>query len=239
MDFSEFRKEITPYLVELNIDLTENQIKQFFDYMNLLIEWNKIMNLTSIIEPKDIIIKHFVDSLTIINMIEKKSRIIDVGTGAGFPGIPIKIIYPETEIILLDSLNKRIKFLDEVIKTLKLKKIHTIHGRAEDFGQDVEYREKFDYAVARAVAPLNILLEYLMPFVRVHGECICMKGSNVEEELAASKNSIKTLKGLLTSKNEFFIPHTDIKRTIIDIKKIEHLSKMYPRKAGTPNKDPI
>ncbi len=239
MDFSEFRKEITPYLVELNIDLTENQIKQFFDYMNLLIEWNKIMNLTSIIEPKDIIIKHFVDSLTIVNMIEKKSRIIDVGTGAGFPGIPIKIIYPETEIILLDSLNKRIKFLDEVIKTLKLKKIHTIHGRAEDFGQDVEYREKFDYAVARAVAPLNILLEYLMPFVRVHGECICMKGSNVEEELAASKNSIKTLKGLLTSKNEFFIPHTDIKRTIIDIKKIEHLSKMYPRKAGTPNKDPI
>lgn len=239
MDFKEFEKEIKYYLKELNIDLSEEQITQFFDYMNLLIEWNNVMNLTGITEPKEIILKHFIDSLTVLDKISKTSKIIDVGTGAGFPGVPIKIACPETKVVLLDSLNKRINFLNEVINKLNLKNIQTIHGRAEDLGKDKNYREKFDIAIARAVAPLNILLEYLMPFVKIGGNSICMKGSNSTEEITNSKNAIKILEGEIVNSTEFTIPKTEIKRTIIEIKKKKAVSNRFPRKAGTPSKKPL
>ena len=239
MDLKEFEREIIEYLEELKIDLSDKQINQFYNYMNLLIKWNKEINLTAIVEPKEIIIKHFVDSLTALNDINKNDTIIDVGTGAGFPGIPIKIAYPDTKITLLDSLNKRINFLNEVIKELELKDIKTIHGRAEDFGTNKEHREKYDIAIARAVAPLNVLLEYLMPFVREKGKCICMKGFNIDEEIKNSKNAIKELSGELSEKKSFIIPRTDINRNIIIIKKTRKLSDRYPRKAGIPSKKPL
>ena len=239
MEIKEFKQIMTENLKPLNIELSDMQIEQFYNYMNILIEWNKIMNLTGITEPKEVITKHFIDSLTVLNKIDKQSKLIDVGTGAGFPGIPIKIAFPEIEVVLLDSLNKRIKFLNKVIEKLQLDNIKTIHGRAEDYGKDKNYREKYDIAIARAVAPLNILLEYLMPFVKVGGKCICMKGSNVEEEIKNSGNAVKVLGGEKVVKEEFYIPNTDIKRSIIEIKKSKNTSNVYPRKSGTPTKAPL
>lgn len=239
MNLKEFKKQMLNYLLELKIDLSDKQLEQFYEYMNLLIEWNKVMNLTGITDPSEIIIKHFLDSLTVLKDIDKDSTIIDVGTGAGFPGIPIKIAFQKTKIVLIDSLNKRINFLNEVINRLQLKDIKTIHGRAEDLGREKDHREKYDIAIARAVAPLNILLEYLMPFVKVNGRCICMKGSNVEEEIKNSKNAIQLLEGRLAEEKEFFLPKTDIKRKVIVITKTGEISKIYPRKAGTPTKNPL
>ena len=239
MNLNEFEQIMIKYLNELNINLSKEQTKKFYDYMNLLIEWNKVMNLTGIVEPKEIITKHFIDSLTVLDKINEKDEIIDVGTGAGFPGIPIKIVYPNTKITLLDSLNKRINFLNEVINKLELKNIKTIHGRAEDYGKDKNYREKYDISIARAVAPLNILLEYLIPFVKINGKCICMKGSNVKEEIENSKNAIKILSGNLKEIQEFYIPGTDIKRNIVMVEKVNILSNSYPRKAGLPGKTPL
>ena len=239
MSIDEFEKIMQINLKELNIDLSKGQIKQFYDYMNLLIEWNKVMNLTGIVEPKEIILKHFIDSLTVLEKINKEDTVIDVGTGAGFPGIPIKIAFPETKITLLDSLNKRINFLNEVINRLELTGIETIHGRAEDFGANVDYREKYDTAIARAVAPLNILLEYLMPFVKIKGKCLCMKAVNTDEEIENSSNAIKILKGKVIDNKKFVIPNTDINRAIIEIEKIGPISNMYPRKAGMPSKNPL
>lgn len=239
MDINNFKKLMKKNLTELNIELSDLQIKQFYEYMNILLEWNKVMNLTGITEPEEIITKHFIDSLTILNNINRYDKIIDVGTGAGFPGIPIKIAFPETKIVLLDSLNKRINFLNEVIKKLDLEKIETIHGRAEDYGKDNNYREKYTVAVARAVAPLNILLEYLMPFVEKGGKCLCMKTSNLEEEMNKAKNAINILGGELINTQDFFIPNTDMKRRIIEVKKIKSTDKKYPRKAGIPSKEPL
>ena len=183
MDLKEFSNKIIEKMEYLNININEYQIFQLYNYMNLLIEWNKKINLTAIIKPDDIIIKHFIDSITITRFITTNSKVIDVGTGAGFPGLPIKIIRRDTEITLMDSLNKRILFLEEIINNLNLEKISTVHSRAEDLGRDKEYRQKFDNATSRAVAPLNYLLEYMMPFVKVGGSCICMKGANYQEEL--------------------------------------------------------
>ncbi len=239
MEIKEFKQIMINNLKELNIDLSDLQLNQFYEYMNILIEWNKVMNLTGITEPKEIIIKHFLDSLTVADKIDKKDCIIDVGTGAGFPGIPIKIVFPDTKVVLLDSLNKRIKFLNEVVQKLELKDIKTIHGRAEDYGRDKNYREMYDISIARAVAPLNVLLEYLMPFVKINGKCLCMKGANVENEILDSRNAIKTLGGELIETKEFFIPNTDIKRKIVQINKTKKTDNKYPRKAGVPSKSPL
>ena len=239
MEKEDFKRIMIENLKEINIYLSDFQLEQFYNYMNILIEWNKFMNLTGITDPKEIIIKHFIDSLTVLDKIDRNNTIIDVGTGAGFPGIPIKIASPDTEVVLLDSLNKRVNFLNEVIKKLQLKGIKTIHGRAEDYGRDKNYREKYDVAIARAVAPLNILLEYLMPFVRVKGKCLCMKGANSEEEISLSKRVIEKLGGKLIYTEEFLIPNTDMKRKIVEIEKIKNTEEKYPRKAGIPSKEPL
>ena len=239
MKEEEFNEKMRESLKELNIELSEKQLNQFYNYMNILIEWNKVMNLTNITEPEEIIQKHFVDSLTVLKSIKENASIIDVGTGAGFPGIPIKIAFPETRITLLDSLNKRIKFLEEVINKLELKNIETIHGRAEEVAHNKNYREKYDIAIARAVAPLNVLSEYLLPFVKIGGYAICMKGAKGKEEAVEGKNAIKILGGEITNSREFNLPNTEMARTIIEIEKIKNTEKKYPRKAGTPTKMPL
>lgn len=239
MDFDSFKKEMNINLMALNLKLDDNQIKNFYDFMNLLIEKNKVMNLTGITEPKEVILKHFIDSLTVLKYINENDNIIDVGTGAGFPGIPLKFAENSLEITLLDSLNKRINFLNEVIEKINLNKVKTIHGRAEDFGQDFKYREKYDVAVSRAVAPLNVLLEYMLPFVKVGGKCICMKGSNCDEEIENSRKAIEILGGKIEEIKKFNLPNSDNNRTIFIIKKIQKMSRQYPRKAGIPTKNPL
>lgn len=239
MELNEFKNIMKTNVKLLSIELSDVQLEQFYQYMNILIEWNKVMNLTGITAPEEIITKHFIDSLTVLNKINRNDRIIDVGTGAGFPGIPIKIAFPETEIVLLDSLNKRINFLNEIISVLKLDKIKTIHGRAEDYGKDKKYREMYDVSIARAVAPLNILLEYLIPFTKVGGKSLCMKGANSEEEICSSKRAIEILGGKLVHTEEFFIPGTDMKRRIVEIEKTKKTETKYPRKAGIPSKEPL
>lgn len=239
MKIEEFNEKMNENLKELDIELSEKQLKQFYDYMNILIEWNKVMNLTNIIEPEEVIKKHFIDSLTVLKHIKEDGSIIDVGTGAGFPGIPIKIAYPKTKITLLDSLNKRIKFLDEVINKLELKDIKTIHGRAEEFAHNNNYRENYNIAIARAVASLNVLSEYLLPFVKVGGYAIGMKGTKGKEEAIEGENAIKILGGKIKEIQEFELPKTDIYRAIIIIEKEKITKKKYPRKAGTPSKEPL
>ncbi len=239
MDFDSFKKEMNINLMALNLKLDDSQIKNFYDFMNLLIEKNKVMNLTGITEPKEVILKHFIDSLTVLKYINENDNIIDVGTGAGFPGIPLKMAENSLEITLLDSLNKRINFLNEVIEKINLNKVKTIHGRAEDFGQDFKYREKYDVAVSRAVAPLNVLLEYMLPFVKVGGKCICMKGSNCDEEIENSRKAIEILGGKIEKIKKFNLPNSDNNRTIFIIKKVQKMNRQYPRKAGIPTKSPL
>ena len=239
MDFEAFKSEMELNLNAIDLKLTDEQIKNFYDFMILLIEKNKVMNLTGITEPKEVILKHFVDSLTALRYINEKNTVIDVGTGAGFPGLPLKMADNSLKITLLDSLNKRINFLNEVIEYTGLDNMKTIHGRAEDFGQDAEYREKYDIATSRAVAPLNILLEYMLPFVKVGGKCICMKGSNCDEEIEKSKNAIKKLGGEIDKIDKFSLPNSDNNRTILIIKKVKKIDRQYPRNAGIPTKKPL
>lgn len=235
----EFKQYFINMLEKINLMLDDKQIEDFYCYMNELIEWNKNINLTAITEEKEIIQKHFIDSLTIFKYLNKNDKIIDVGTGAGFPGIPLKIADETFDITLLDSLNKRILFLDNVIEKLKLNNIETIHSRVEDAAINPQYREKYDIATSRAVAQLNVLLEYLLPLVKVGGKCICMKGGNLEEELENSKKALEILGGKVEKIESFELPNSDIKRNIIIIKKVSHTPKAYPRKAGTPSKKPL
>ena len=239
MRFNDFKEKMIINVDKLGITLSEIQLKQFYNYMNLLIEWNKKINLTAITEPDEIILKHFVDSLTISKYIPDGTKLVDVGTGAGFPGIPLKIYRQDIEITLLDSLQKRINFLDEVIRELNLEKIETLHSRAEDFGKDKKYREKFDIATSRAVANLATLSEYLLPLVKIGGKVISMKGSLIEEELENSKNAIKILGGKIERVDEFDLPNSDISRNIVLIDKIKETPNKYPRKAGEPSKKPL
>ena len=239
MEFEEFKREFEKYLAKMNISLLKEQYEQFYAYMELLIEWNEKMNLTAITEPKEIILKHFVDSLTIAKYVKEDKSIIDMGTGAGFPGIPIKIYRKDVKVVLADSLNKRIKFLDEVIDKLKLENVETIHCRAEELGKNKQYREKFDYATSRAVANLSTLSEYLMPFVKLNGKCIFMKTIEVEEELEKAKKAIKTLGGKIEKVDKFEIPESDLGRSIIIAKKEKITPNKFPRKLGTPAKEPL
>lgn len=237
MNFSEFVSEIDKY--SKKIEILENQKKALYDFMNCLLEKNKVMNLTAITDEKEIILKHFIDSVIIKDYIEDNERIIDIGTGAGFPGIPLKIVKENNEFVLLDSLNKRINFINEVIERLELKNIIAIQSRAEEAGKNKIYREMFDVVISRAVSKLNVLAEYMLPFLKVGGRCICLKGPNIDEELEEAKKAIKILGGKIEKVEKMCLPETDISRTMIIIRKINETPKQYPRKPGTPSNKPL
>lgn len=228
---------------QLGIKLSEYQLEQFYQYYELLIEWNKVMNLTAITELEDVIAKHFIDSLSLIRVVKElpdmEASVIDVGTGAGFPGIPLKIAFPNLKITLLDSLNKRIKFLNQVTESLGLTDIEAIHGRAEDYGRDIKYREQFDFCVSRAVANVATLSEYCLPFVKVGGRFIPYKLGKIDEELEAGKKAIGILSGEVESIERFQLIEAEADRALVVIKKTAKIGKRFPRKAGLPSKEPI
>jgi 16S rRNA (guanine527-N7)-methyltransferase len=234
-------------LSEFGIELTDHQLEQFDTYFNLLIEWNKVMNLTAITDFDDVCKLHFVDSISgakYFNFGERDFSLADIGTGAGFPAVPLKIVFPNLNITLIDSLNKRLNFLNEVIDKLKLNKqgsIKTLHGRAEDFcqGKNGTLRETFDIVVSRAVANMSTLSEYCLPYVKVGGTFIAYKGDKASEELDAAKSALHLLGGKLKSAEEFLLPNSDINRTICIVDKNEKTSSKYPRKAGVPSKQPL
>ena len=219
--------------------INENKIDMFYLYMQELLEWNKKINLTAIEDENEIILKHFIDSLTVQKYIKNAQNIIDIGTGAGFPGIPLAIVNEKSNIVLLDSLNKRINFLNNVIQKLELSNVKAIHGRAEDLAKIVQHREKYDIVISRAVAPFNVLLEYMLPLVKVGGKCICMKGSNIDEEVQQAQQSLKILGGKISKVDTIMLPKSDISRNIIIVEKVEKTPAKYPRKAGIPVKEPI
>src|SRR5699024_1086548 len=228
-------------LGELGIKQDQNQLERFHKFYQLLIEWNKVMNLTGITEYEDVVEKHFVDSLSIIKAIDlsRIHTVIDVGTGAGFPGIPLKIAFPHLRVVLLDSLNKRIKFLDEVISQLGLTEIRTIHGRAEEYARKEEYREQFDLCVSRAVANLSTLSEYCLPYIQVGGMFVPYKSGEIDDEVEQSKKAVRILGGNIKKVMKFELPGTDIHRSFVLIHKEQHTQKKYPRKARIPAKEPL
>ena len=238
MEINNFKNLFKKYSNILEISISEKEIFLFYQYMNLLLEWNEKMNLTAITEGKDVILKHFIDSITINKYLQEKNRIMDIGTGAGFPGIPLKILNPQKEFILVDSLNKRIQFLEEVKRELELDNLTLIHSRVEDLAKDNNYRESADVAVTRAVANLRVLVEYMLPFVKKDGIVICMKGPNIEEELEESKNAIEILGGKIESIDNILLPE-DLERNIVILRKIKNTPIKYPRKAGIPTKNPL
>lgn len=239
MEKEKWKKEFMRQCNALKINLEDEKQEKFYKYMELLLEWNEKMNLTAITEPQEVLQKHFIDSLTILPYIPRNASVIDVGTGAGFPGIPLKIVQDSLKVTLLDALNKRLNFLNEITNALDLSNVKMIHARAEEAGKNKELREKFDISVSRAVAPLAVLVEYLLPLVKVEGYCICMKGSNAKEEIESSKKAISILGGKTEKEIEFKLPNSDITRSIIIIKKVNQTPSKYPRKPGTPSKEPI
>lgn len=228
-------------LEQLHITLSEEQIEQFLTYYELLVEWNSVMNLTSIIEFDEVVKKHFIDSLSLINAVDlnREISIIDIGTGAGFPGIPLKIAFPSLNITLLDSLNKRVKFLNEVIQKLQLENITAVHGRAEDFAKPGSLRETFDICVSRAVANLSTLSEYCVPYVKKDGIFVSYKSERLTEELTKAKGAVFLLGGKIEDQVEFHLPNSDIYRNLLVIRKVKNTPLKYPRKAGLPTKEPL
>lgn len=232
-------------LEQLSITLSGEQKQQFLTYYEYLVEKNKVMNLTAITEYEEVITKHFLDSLAVVKTScfkpEKLAgkRLIDIGTGAGFPGIPLKIAFPELEILLLDSLNKRINFLNEVTEMLGLTKINTVHGRAEDYAKQKGYRESFDFCVSRAVANLSTLSEYCIPFVKQGGCFISYKSGSVDQELIQAEKAVKILGGQREEVVRFSLADTDMDRSFVVIRKVKPTPKKYPRKAGLPSKEPL
>lgn len=234
-------KQFEKDLKELGVSLSERQIESFLEYYEMLVEWNKRMNLTAITEYDAVLKKHFVDSVSLIKAydVAKPVSVIDVGTGAGFPGLALKIAYPKLQVTLLDSLNKRIQFLDAVIEKIGLEGVETIHGRAEDFAKPGKLREGFDLCVSRAVANLSTLSEYCLPFVKQGGYFISYKSEKISEEMAAAENAISILGGSLKKQVEFTLPDSDIYRNLVVIEKQKATPKRYPRKAGLPAKEPL
>ena len=236
-----FKEELQRAAVEYGIELNDKQMEQFNRYFELLVEWNEKINLTAITEPKEVAIKHMIDSITAYDeaLFKDGATVIDVGTGAGFPGLPLKIFCPEIKLTLMDSLNKRIKFLQTVVEELGLKDVECVHARAEEGARNKKYRESFDLAVSRAVARLPILCEYCLPFVKKGGHFIALKGMQFQEEAEEAAKAIKVMGGSKTEIRPVKLPEIDDKRAVITITKTMPTPKAYPRKAGTPTKNPI
>lgn len=244
MEFSEFKIRISKSFSDyIGISLNDKQCQAFFDFMNLLIDKNKVMNLTAITDPDEIIVRHFVDSSILVKIFDRDifdgKKIIDVGTGAGFPGLPLAIICPKARFVLSDTLGKRIDFLKEVSDKLALKNVDLVKARAEDLGKDAKYRECFDYSVSRAVANVSVLAEYTIPFVKVGGKNLLFKMDDCDLELKDGGKSITTLGGKFHVKHSYDLIKGEPKRCVIEIEKLKQTPKQFPRKAGTPSKDPI
>lgn len=239
MEYTEFKKEMKEKALKIDVNLSDLQVEKFYKYLLELLEWNTRMNLTAITEENEVIVKHFMDSLTINKYIPKGAKLIDVGTGAGFPGIPIKIVRDDVSVVLLDSLNKRISFLNSVIENLGLDKINAVHGRAEELGRNKNYREKFDIVTSRAVANMSVLSEYLLPFAKIDGKCVVMKGAEIDKELRQAEKAISMLGAKVNCVDGFDLLNLGIRRNIVVLDKIKGIPKEYPRKAGTPAKNPI
>lgn len=229
--------------MKIPLSLNDEQKNSFYIFYKDLVEKNKVMNLTSITEEKDVILKHYADSvalaLAVPNLIGQKLKVLDLGTGAGFPGIPLAIAYPEMELTLADSLNKRILFIKAETGKLGLKNINAIHGRAEDLARNLDFREKFDLCVSRAVANLSTLAEYCIPFIHINGFFIPYKSGNVEDEIEKSKKALQVLHGKIDGICHYALPENAGERTLVKIRKEEQTPKKYPRKAGLPSKEPI
>ena len=236
-DCSRFQKG----LQELKLDLSEEQIQQFLTFYEYLIEKNKVMNLTGITEFQEVVEKHFLDSLCLVKAFPRPDtgKMLDLGTGAGFPGIPLKILFPELSMVMLDSLNKRVGFLNEVISEIGLSGIRAVHGRAEDLGKNREYREQFDFCVSRAVANLSTLSEYCIPFVKTGGFFIPYKSGKSQEEISEAEGAVLHLGGKMEGTVFETLPNSEAERAFVLIKKVSATPKKYPRKAGTPSRDPI
>lgn len=238
-DTEQFEKNISL----LGINLEKRQVCQFLNYYELLIHWNSFMNLTAITEFDEVMKKHFVDSVSLIKALpdidKKEYSLIDIGTGAGFPGVPLKIVYPKLKIVLLDSLNKRVSFLNEVTNKLNLSNIEAFHGRAEDYAKRKEFRENFDICVSRAVANLSTLSEYCLPFVKQGGYFVSYKSEKITEEFENAGNAIKILGGSYEKQVEFYLPDSDIYRNLFMIRKTKNTPSGFPRKAGLPSKEPL
>lgn len=233
--------ELNKYTDKLDIQLNKEQLNQFAAFYEILIEKNKVMNLTTIVEPEEVVRKHFVDSLSVLDIgfVKEADNIIDVGTGAGFPGLPLAIVLPDVKFTLIDSLQKRINFIQEVCKSCNIKNVEAFHGRAEDFGHDDSFREKYDLCVSRAVANLSTLSEYCVPFVKVEGKFISYKSGSIEEEIKKAKSAMDKLGVVIEDEIHFVLPLSDIERSFIIIKKIETTKDTYPRSAGKPSKKPL
>ena len=240
MDYN-FEKIIS-YCENKNIEVTEQKLQQLAKFYELMVEKNKVMNLTGITEWDDVVLRHFIDSLSIVEVFDLnhfQGRVLDLGTGAGFPGIPLKIMFPNLSIVLFDSLNKRIKFLQEVIDELDLDLIEAIHGRAEEYGRNPSYREKFDLVVSRAVANISTLSEYCLPFVKIDGSFISYKTDSIEEEIQNAGKAISILGGKISKLEHYTLFDSDMSRSLLEIKKIKSTGKKFPRKAGLPSKEPL
>ncbi|MDD4067023.1 MAG: 16S rRNA (guanine(527)-N(7))-methyltransferase RsmG [Clostridia bacterium] len=235
MDKEYFKKILNTF----NIELNEEKLNKFEIYLNELIETNKNFNLTRIVDEKDVLEKHFLDSLIINKYINSNDKVIDIGSGAGFPGIPLKIFLDNINILMVDSVNKKVDFINKIISELKLENALAIHERAEDLAHNIDYREKYDVAVSRAVANMSTLAEYLIPFVKIDGKIIYIKGPNIKDELNNSKNAINILGGKIEYIYEYKLPNLEQIYNIIVIKKVKSTNSKYPRKAGIPNNNPI
>lgn len=234
-------KILTDGCESLGITLSDRQIEQFLIYYEYLTEKNRVMNLTGITEFSEVMVKHFLDSLAVVKVsdLNVTEKILDLGTGAGFPGIPLKIAFPNPEFLLLDSLNKRIRFLQELIEKCRLEKISAIHGRAEELAKNKDYRENFDLCVSRAVANLSSLSEYCLPYVKVGGDFVSYKSGNIDIELKEAERAVKLLGGVVEKVEKFQLPGSEIDRSLIVIHKVRETPGKYPRKSGTPSKEPL
>ena len=237
----EFREEVQKAAADFGMPLNDIQTDQLALYYSLLLEWNHKMNLTAITDPHEVAVKHIVDSLSAFDgaLFREGVRAIDVGTGAGFPGLVLKIYFPSMELVLLDSLQKRVKFLETVVSALGLKGVSCVHGRAEEAGRQKDYRERFELAFSRAVARLSVLAEYTLPFVRVGGSLLALKGAKYAEEMAEAETAAKILGGKAPTAKPIKLPGLDDGRAIVRIEKEKPTPKVYPRKSGTPEKKPL